>query len=361
MQNVQLGGARPRWALQGLSPEALAERVPEVRLGEARKIVSRVMRGAALGEPVPTVRRVAIEAAARACHVPTLQVREVKESALDPFVKWLLQTHDGHLVEAVRIPLLHAGRVTVCVSSQVGCALGCTFCATGRLGLGRNLEAWEIVEQVRIVRASLTSGRVHGVVFQGMGEALSNLERVLQAIAVMTSPSALAIDQRTITVSTAGLPAGIRQLAVRAPKVRLAWSVGSARPEVRGALMPIHAAHGLDEVLDAGVEHARVTGLAPLWAVTLLHGVNDTDADMTALGELAQRFTAASGHRPRVTFIPYNATDEDAADPFRTTPFHEEDRLRAVLAAYGVFPHRRYSGGADVGAACGQLASRTRP
>lgn len=294
-------------------------------------------------------------------HVPELTVVVERPSELDPFVKYALRTGDGHLVEAVRIPLERAGRFTACVSSQVGCALACAFCATGRMGLLRNLEAWEIVEQVRVVRRSLAPlggrSRVHGVVFQGMGEPLANLDRVLEAIATMCDPSALAIDARAITVCTAGLPAGIRRLARAAPRVRLAISIGSARRDVRRSIMPIDAANPLDEVIDAAVEHARTTGLAPMWAVTPLRGVNDAEADARALGELAAAFTARTGLRPRISVIPYNAIDV-GADPFERTTSEREAAFRAALSALGHPSHKRYSGGADVNAACGQLAGR---
>jgi 23S rRNA (adenine2503-C2)-methyltransferase len=258
----------------------------------------------------------------------------------------------------VRIPLQQAGRVSVCVSSQAGCALACAFCATGRLGLARNLETWEIVDQVRAVQARLRGARVHGVVFQGMGEPLANLDRVLAAIAVLTAPYALAIDARAITVCTAGLPEGIRRLGRAAPRVRLGISIGSARPELRRRLMPIAAAHPLADVLDAAAEHAALTGLAPMWAVTLLAGVNDGDDDAAALAELALDFRARTGVAPRLSVIAYNRIADDDADPFRASTAERTAAFRDALAAAGVRSHRRYSGGADITAACGQLSGR---
>jgi len=272
-------------------------------------------------------------------------------SQLDPFVKYLLAGPDGARFEAVRIPLEHPDRFCVCVSSQVGCALGCTFCATGRLGLTRNLHAWEIIEQIRVVRARLPRGRVHGVVFQGMGEPLANLDEVLAAIAVLTEPSALGIDARAITVCTAGLPVGIRRLATDAPKVRLGLSIHTALPERRKSLMPIARAHDLDDVLAAAADHARITGLAPMWAITLLDGINDSDDDARALAARARAFAAATGALPRLSIIAYNAIGAD--DPYRRST-----REQAYREALGLPNHRRYSGGSDVGAACGQLALR---
>ncbi|MEO6777770.1 MAG: radical SAM protein [Kofleriaceae bacterium] len=301
-----------------------------------------------------SVRRVAADAVRAIGAVPELHVLAETPSQLDPFVKYLLAGADGARFEAVRIPLEHRARFSVCVSSQVGCALGCAFCATGTLGLTRNLAAWEIVEQVRVVRARLPHGRVHGVVFQGMGEPLANLDAVLDAIAVFQEPSALGIDARAITVCTAGLPHGIRRLAERAPKVRLGLSIHSALAERRRSLMPIAKAHPLDEVLAACADHARVTGLAPMWAVTLLDGVNDSDDDARALAVAATRFAAETGRTPRISIIAYNATSEAGDDPFARS-----SREAAYRAALGLPSHRRYSGGSDVGAACGQLAARS--
>jgi 23S rRNA (adenine2503-C2)-methyltransferase len=344
-------------ALQATSAAALARAVSQLTLAEARKIVSAVHRGIPLDRPLAGVRRSSLEAIRSVGSVPSLEIHAERASRVDPFVRFALRTADGHLVEAVRIPLEREGRFSACVSSQVGCALGCRFCATGRMGLVRNLEAWEIVEQVRIVRRSLAGkGRVHGVVFQGMGEPLSNLDRVLEAVATFSDPSALAIDARAITVSTAGLPTGIRRLAREAPNVRLAISIGRVR-EGRRSLMPIDEAHPLAEVIDAAVEHARATGLAPMWAVTLLAGVNDEPDDARALGELATAFAARAGVRPRISVIPYNAIDE-VDDPYARSSDAREAAFRAALSAHGHASHKRYSGGADVDAACGQLAGR---
>ncbi len=346
-------------ALNALTPEALVAAVPELSLTEARKVVSAVHRGQPL-VGLPQVRKGSLEAVRLRGSVPTLVQRSALASGVDPFTKLVLQTRDGHVVETVRIPLERPGRFTACVSSQVGCALACSFCATGRLGLARNLEAWEIVEQVRWIRDGLPvegKKRVHGVVFQGMGEPLANLDRVLEAIAVLQDPCALAIDGRNITVSTAGLPSGIRRLAKEAPKVRLAVSIHAAGRPTRAALMPIDRTHPLEAVLEASVEHARATHIAPLWAVTLLAGVNDADDDARHLAQLAEGFAAAAGLRPRLSIITYNPIGPDAAqDPYSAPSPERVEAFRAVLHASGIPSHRRYSGGPDIGAACGQLA-----
>ncbi len=352
-------------ALQGLTPERLAASIPAFSLPEARRVVSAVHRGWNFDGPVRDLRRGSLEALRAAAGFPSFTLLETRASAIDPFVKFLFRTSDGRLVEAVRIPLEVPGRYSACVSSQVGCALACAFCATGRLGLGRNLEAWEIVEQARAVRLGLDRSRgerLRGVVFQGMGEPLDNLDAVLEAIAVLTNPCALAVDARAITVSTAGLPDGIRRLGREARKVRLALSIGSADREKRLRLMPVERSHSLEEVLEACVEHARTTGYRPMWAYTLLEGVNDGEDDARALADLALSFAARAGILPGISLLAYNAIDEPARDPFRRSSPERETAFRDALREAGVFTKRRYSGGSDVGAACGQLAaSASRP
>ena len=340
-------------ALQAVTPERLVREVPSVTISEARKLVAMVHRG----EPVhatSAVRRSAAQAVLAVGHVPELAVVAEVPSQLDPFVKYLCAGDGGDRFETVRIPLEREGRYTACVSSQVGCALACAFCATGRLGLSRNLAAWEIIEQVRIVRSHLPAGRVHGVVFQGMGEPLANLDAVLEAIAVMSEPSALGIDARAITVCTAGLPSGIRRLAVEQPRVRLGLSMSSAIAAHRKRVMPIADRYDLDDVIDACAAHAKITGLSPMWAVTLLAGVNDSDDDARALADRVVAFTEATGRRPRISIVAYNSISEDD-DPFQRSL--REAAFRAVLSAAGLPSHRRYSGGGDVAAACGQLAN----
>ncbi len=359
--NAGLACPRPAIALQGLTPEQLVLRIPELRLTEARRIIATVHTGGDVAEPHPQVRRGAREAVVALGCVPELSLIERRQSDYDAFLKLVLGTPDRRRIECVRIPLERTGRFSVCVSSQVGCALACAFCATGRLGLGRNLEAWEIVEQVRQIRHTLDRSRgerVHGVVFQGMGEPLANLDRVIAAVRVLSDPNALAIDQRKITVSTVGLPAGILRLARELPRVRLAWSIGSARPELRSRLMPIERAHTLEESYAASVEHARITGQSPLWAVTLLDQVNDTEDDAAALAALARRFVTDAGRAARISLIPYNPIASDGSDPFRRSSDVAEQSFRELLQRANIFAHRRYSGGADVAAACGQLAAK---
>lgn len=391
-------------ALQALSPEDLASRAG-IDLADARRIVSLVHRSGALPERSPaTIRRAALDRARALGDVPGIERVERRASSVDPFVKFTFRLHDGAIVETVRIPLEKAGRFSVCVSSQVGCALACSFCATGTMGLKRNLETWEIIEQVRRVRrdmiddppalqgdprsdaeetkeqggrdgaapsngATASDGaaaggrvtvsqrpraKVHGVLFQGMGEPMANLDRVIEAIRVLGEPCAQAIDVRNITVCTAGIPSGIRRLAAEVPAARLGVSLGTARPGARRSLMPIEGAHPLASVMEAAGEHARATGHAPMFAYTLLAGHNDANDDAAALADLVLDFARAHGVRPRLSLIPFNRFDGN--------DFERSERMEAfreALSARGAFSIVRYSGGGDVGAACGQLVTET--
>jgi 23S rRNA (adenine2503-C2)-methyltransferase len=343
-------------SLQGLTPERLSAAL-EFSIEEARKVHAAVQRGDYGTRMIQGLRRTSMNRLEAEACISTLELVHEQKSQIDPFVKYALRTHDAHVIETVRIPLENPERFSVCVSSQVGCALGCKFCATGRMGLSRNLETWEIVEQVRTVRRNLPAGRVHGVVFQGMGEPMANLDRVLEAIDVLREPCGLAIAARNITVCTSGLPAGIRRLSREAPKVRLGLSIGSVRQDKRKLLMPIANAHPFSEVLDAVAEHAKLTGLSPLWAVTPLAEVNDSFDDGAALGQTARAFWERTGIRPRVTVIPYNSiASED--DPYTRASEERHAEFVRGIESTGYRAHRRYSGGGDVNAACGQLAAR---
>jgi 23S rRNA (adenine2503-C2)-methyltransferase len=348
-------------SLQAITPEELALNVSGITLQEARKIVSAIHRFDSLPSSIRSTRRISVEAVRAVGSIPRLAIRGVYRSTIDPFVKYSLATSDEQAIETVRIPLEHPQRFSACVSSQAGCALGCTFCATGKMGLRRNLESWEIIEQVRTIRRDLDHNkrqRLHGIVFQGMGEPLANLNNVVKALQVMSEPCALAVDGRNITVCTAGIPDGIRRLAREAPNVRLAISIGSPRAEVRSKLMPISRAYPFESVFEAAVEHARITRLAPMWALTLLAGINDAQEDAHLLADYALAFARHTGFRPRISTISYNPVDTSGPDPFSPTSVDKEQAFRKVLHGYGLAAHRRYSGGADVLAACGQLACR---
>jgi 23S rRNA (adenine2503-C2)-methyltransferase len=338
-------------ALNGITPERLAHELAAAgaTLSEARKIVSHVLRfpdRLDLGR-IRNLRREVRELALLRGRVPHLEVVARVASRLDPFVKYALRTADDRIVETVRIPLERRGRFSVCLSSQVGCAMGCTFCATARMSGRRNLETWEIVDQVTRVASEVPAGtRVHGAVFMGMGEPMKNLDRVLEAAEILSNPAGHGIGAAAITINTAGVVPGIRRLTALGKAYRLGVSVTSALPEKRRSLMPIEERHPLSEVMEAVREHARVTGRLVMIAYVMLGGVNTAQEDAEALARLVR------GQPVRLSLIEYNPE----SDRYRPPTERELVLFRSVLSTLGIPVIRRYSGGKDVGAACGQLA-----
>src|SRR5436190_20954050 len=190
-------------------------------------------------------------------------------------------------------------RHTVCISSQAGCAVGCPFCATGELGFTRDLEAAEIIDQVRHAARRLAADgrRLTNVVFMGMGEPLLNLDHVIAAVQALSDPRRFGLGARHITVSTSGVVPGIRRLTSLRPQLTLAVSLHAARDPLRDVLVPLNRRWPVAEVVAAAREHAAVTGRRISYEVTLIDGINDTPADATALAELL-----AGGHEIDHTF-----------------------------------------------------------
>ncbi len=345
-----------RPVLQGFTPERLEPLLSPVgaSLAECRRIVAHVIqRGNDDLREVSQVRAPVRNAATREFSVGRMTVHERHASQLDPFVKYVMKCHDGAEIETVRIPLEKPGRFSVCVSSQVGCAMGCTFCATGRMGFARNLEAWEIVEQIRIVARELRAsgeGRVHGVVFQGMGEPMHNLDNVLQALEIISNPCGLAVDGRNVTVCTVGIVPGIERLASIKTRVRLGISVTSARSMVRRSLVPSEGKYPIREVIRAAKTFYERSGHLVMLAYALLGGINTTADEAEAIAELLREMPA------RLSLIEWNPVE---GLPYRPPTEEERASFHDALAKLGVPVVRRYSGGKDIGAACGQLATAT--
>jgi 23S rRNA (adenine2503-C2)-methyltransferase len=340
--------------MQGETPETLFEHLAPLgaTLPECRRIYAHVVqRCHDTLDGVQQVRAAVRDGALARVPVGRMEVVERRASAEDPFVKYLLKCFDGAEVEAVRIPLEKPGRFSVCVSSQVGCAMGCTFCATGTMGLRRNLEAWEIIEQVRAIARDLRAsgeGRVHGVVFQGMGEPMHNLDNVLKALAVISHPCGLAVDGRNVTVCTVGIVPGIERLASIKTRVRLAISVTSAREAVRRSLVPMEGKYPIAEVIRAARTFYERSGHLVMLAYALLGGVNTVPEEAAAIAKLLEVMPA------RLSLIEWNPV---AGLPYRPPTEEERATFHDALARLGVPVVRRYSGGKDIGAACGQLAT----
>jgi 23S rRNA (adenine2503-C2)-methyltransferase len=238
----------------------------------------------------------------------------------------------------------------LCISSQAGCAVGCPFCATGELGFGRDLEVAEIVDQVRLASRRLTAGgkRLTNIVFMGMGEPLLNLDRVLAAIEALNDRGRFGLGARHITVSTSGVVPGIRRVTALGPQFTLAVSLHAARDPLRDVLVPLNRRWPVAEVVAAARDHARVTGRRISYEVTMIGGVNDTDADADAMADLLR------GDHAHVNLIPMNPV---AHTPWTASPMPVIEQFAAILGASGIETTIRRNRGQEVGAACGQLAA----
>ena len=267
--------------------------------------------------------------------------------------KVLHRLSDGLTIESV---LMHyparAGRKarhTLCISSQGGCAVGCPFCATGELGFERDLQTAEILDQVRSATARLESGaRLTNVVFMGMGEPLLNLDRVLESVGALNDPAKLGLGARHITVSTSGVVPGIRRLTALGPQFTLAISLHAARNALRDVLVPLNRRWPVEEVVAAARDHARTTGRRISYEMTMIGGVNDTDEDADAVGELLR------GDLAHVNLIPMNPV---AHTPWQASPMRVIERFAARIEAAGIPVTIRRNRGVEIGAACGQLAA----
>lgn len=268
--------------------------------------------------------------------------------------KALHRLRDGALIESV---LMHyparsgsRERHTLCISSQAGCAVGCPFCATGELGFGRDLQAAEIVDQVRYAARRLaTNGHaLTNIVFMGMGEPLLNLDRVLAAIEALNDPARFGLGARHITVSTSGVVPGMRRLTALGPQFTLAVSLHAARDSLRDVLVPLNRRWPVAEVVAAARDHARVTGRRISYEVTMIAGVNDTGEDAQAMAQLLR------GDHAHVNLIPMNPV---AHTPWNASPMPVIEAFAEWLRAAGIETTIRRNRGQEVGAACGQLAA----
>jgi len=319
----------------------------DIRDAEARRVMAHVMAGRdrfPTSRPVPRAVEEAVE------RLTTRAPLEIIERATDPsdgFVKYLFRLHDGALAEAVRIPLEAAGKFTVCISSQAGCAMGCSFCATGRLGLIRNLEPWEIVAQWIAVRDE-APGVVTGALFQGQGEPLHNYAAVLQAAAIFAHPCGGRIAAKNITISTVGLVPQILRFARERQPYRLIVSLTSAIDERRRALLPSASAWPVHQLADAVRTYQQSAGGRATIAWVVLGGIN------TAADEVSALRTLFEGVPLRLNLIDVN---DARPDGYRRATDAELSAFRDELRTLGIPIVRRYSGGAARHAACGMLAA----
>ncbi len=336
--------------LRGQTPETLVEAFPGLSLPVARRVVHRLV-----GEDRDDLDGVPGLSKARAAElrergrVDRLEVLDRRRSEVDPFVKYLFRAGDGRVFEAVRIPL-EKPRFSVCLSSQVGCALACGFCETGRLGFLRNLEAWEMVDQALAVRRESPERPTTGVVFQGQGEPLQNYDNVMQAARVLRDPCGARIGRDRITISTVGLLPQIERYIEERQPYRLILSLTSAFSEKRERLVPITARYGVAELARAMRRLATLQGGPVHLGWVLISGYNTGPEEAL---ELARLF---AGVRVRVSVIDVN----DPEGRFARASDDERGGFLQALSDNGLGFVRRYSGGPDIDAACGLLASRAR-
>ena len=263
-----------------------------------------------------------------------------RQTSQDGTGKFLFQLHDGQTIETVAIP--EGRRLTLCISSQAGCALKCAFCATGAMGFARNLEVFEIAGQVRELLLLDPPLRATNIVFMGMGEPMMNWTSVDPALTILNDPAGLGIGARHITVSTVGVLPGIQALARRPEQFRLAISIHAPNDELRGALMPVNIKYPLAAVIDAAAAFdRRVT-----FEYVMLGGVNDQPEHAIELAELARRCGAF------VNLIPLHP---GGAGSFTPTTGREIRAFATRLTREGIEVAIRKSRGTDISAACGQL------
>ena len=279
----------------------------------------------------------------------------LRQSAADGTSKLLLRLADGRTVESVLMPDFHPTRAAGCISSQVGCAMGCDFCATTQTGFERNLTAGEIVEQfIHLRREARTAGRsLRTVVFMGMGEPMLNLRNVLTAVRRMADPALGAFGWRQITISTVGIVPGIEELREADLGVHLALSLHAPDDATRADLLPIGRRFAVEEVLAAADRYQASSGRITTIQYCLLAGVNDSLAQARDLSRILQ------GRDMHVNLLRYNPTGLSLRGrTYAPSSLEQTEAFLAELRTHGTVAHLRRARGPDIDAACGQLRRR---
>lgn len=279
-----------------------------------------------------------------------VNVLETKEPAS---AKFLFETNDKLRIESV-VMRHKDGRHTVCISSQAGCSMGCTFCATGAQGLGRNLTAEEIVDQVVQAARWLaeSKGRVTNIVFMGMGEPFNNPDNVFSALRTLMDPDAFGLGARHISISTCGIIPGIQRLAKEAPQVNLAISLHAPDQAMRAKIMPIAKAYRLDSLMHAIRDYLQRTNRKVMFEYVMLKNVNDKPENAEELADLLNDFR----HLAHVNLIKYHATN----GKYEASNQETRRKFANMLKRRGIAVTERISFGEEIQAACGQLAGQKK-
>ncbi len=273
----------------------------------------------------------------------------VIEISRDGSVKFGFRLEDGHVIESVLIP--EEDRNTLCVSTQVGCAMGCTFCLTGKMGFSRNLSTAEIVNQVCAVRDWMEHndrGKLSNLVFMGMGEPLANFDNLLDSISILTEQRGLDFSERRITVSTCGLIPQMLQLGT-ATNVNLAISLHAVDDTTRSSVMPVNKKYPIADLIEACRKYPQKKRKRIMFEYTLVPGVNDTDADAHKLAELLVAIPC------KINLLAINSGEENSALKVSRQRIL---RFQAILREHDFTVFIRQSRGDDISAACGQLAGK---
>jgi len=268
-----------------------------------------------------------------------------RERSVDGTEKFLLRFEDGRTVESVFIPDTPA--MTFCISTQVGCAMACAFCLTGKMGLVRNLTAGEIVGQVRVLAGALDMrDTAFNIVLMGMGEPLHNYDETMKALRILADEQGFALPPRRVTLSTVGLLQGLERLAAEPVMPNLAISLHAPTDAQRGALVPINKKYNVADIIAACKRFPLQKRRRITFEYVLLAGVNDSDEDARRLAKLL------AGMKAKVNLIPLNAA---AGIPFERPSDAAIDRFARIVAEHGTLVSVRKSRGRDIRAACGQL------
>ncbi len=277
---------------------------------------------------------------------------DVKEISADGTIKYALKLSDGKIIESVLIP--EDDRHTLCVSTQVGCAMACSFCMTGTMGLSRNLTPAEIVNQVCAVREDLRhskAGEINNLVFMGMGEPLANFDNVIKSLDILLDELGLNFSDRKITVSTCGIVPRLKELGEKF-KVNLAISLHAADNETRSRIMPINKRYSLDQLLDACRSFPLPKRKRIMFEYILLKDINDSDRDAENLARILQNIPC------KINLLPCNEAPEI---PYKKPSAARIETFQNILKDHGFTVLLRTSRGADISAACGQLATQCTP
>ena len=277
----------------------------------------------------------------------TLTVENALQSEKDKSVKILFRTRDDHFIETVS--MVENNRHTVCLSSQAGCVLDCHFCATGKLGLKRNLSTGEIVDQLIYVREN-TDQPITNVVFMGMGEPFHNYDNVLNASDIFHSPKGFNLASTRITISTAGLLPQINKFIKEKRRYKLAISLNASNDKVRTEIMPINKKWSINDLIKSGKEYSNQKKRLIMFEYVLLKGINDSEEDALELARLLQ------GIPCKINLIPYNEIEGKYQRPDETTITKFSEILHNYRDEYRVLV--RWSKGQDIAAGCGQLAGQ---